>query len=71
MRVHPIRITLNKSDKFAQPKDFVPTWTRYNNLHDIEFDIIADKIRAENLKNQMNLKLAQIKKSINNFINKK
>lgn len=69
MRISPIRFNINRCDTSASAKDFTPVSTRYNALHDMEFDIIADKIRSENLKNQMNLQLARLKRNINNFIN--
>lgn len=38
-------------------------------LKDMEFDMIADKIRSENIKNQMNIKLPYLKRNLNSFIN--
>lgn len=70
MRISPIRFQLNNIDAQSNAREFMPTSIRYNQLHDLEFDIIADKIRSENLKNQMNLKLTQLKKNISSFINK-
>lgn len=69
MRITPITFKMNYADKQTSAKDFVPIPMRYNSLRDLEFDIISDKIRSENLKNQMTLKLAQLKKNINDFIN--
>ncbi|MDD3236915.1 MAG: hypothetical protein PHV37_02310 [Candidatus Gastranaerophilales bacterium] len=69
MRVSPIRFQINNLEKKGNARDFIPSTVRYNQLHDMEFDIIAERIRAENLKNQMNLKLAQLKQSISKFIN--
>lgn len=70
MRISPINFQINYNDNQSSAKDFTPSPVRYNTLHDIEFDIIADKIRSENLKNQMNLKLSQLKRNINSFINR-
>lgn len=69
MKISPINFKMNHNDKQCSAKDFTPSPVRYNSLQDLEFDIIADKIKSENLKNQMNLKLSQLKKNINNFIN--
>lgn len=70
MRISPINFQLNYNDNQGSAKDFIPTLRRYNTLQDLEFDIIADKIRSENLKNQMNVKLSQLKRNISNFINR-
>lgn len=71
MNIRPISFNYNYNymDKQESPSDFVLTPVRYNYLHDLEFDIIADTIRSKNLKNQMGSKLSQLKKNINNFIN--
>lgn len=70
MKITPITFRMNYNDQTkSNARDFVPMPVRYNSLRDIEFDIISDKIRSENLKNQMALKLAQLKKNINSFIN--
>ena len=69
MRITPRNYQVNFGNNHNSIKDFTPSPVRYNRLRDIEFDIIADKIRSENLKNQMNLKLSQLKKNINSFIN--
>ncbi len=68
MRITPRPYQINMGSNQSSFKEFNPTPIRYNRLHDLEFDIIADKIRSENLKNQMNLKLSQLKKNINDFI---
>lgn len=70
MRITPKHYQINFGDNHTPAREFNPTLVRYNRLHDLEFDIIADKIRSENLKNQMNLKLSQLKRNINNFINR-
>lgn len=69
MNISPISFNYNYMDRQGTPKDFVLTPVRYNTLHDLEFDIIADTIRSKNLKNQMNSRLAQLKKNITGFIN--
>lgn len=70
MKISPVKFQINYTDNQNSPKDFMPNAVRYNSLHDLEFDIIADKIRSENLKNQMNKKLSQLKRNISGFINR-
>lgn len=70
MRISPIRFQISCTDNQTSARDFMPTAVRNNSLHDIEFDIIADKIRSENLKNQMNKKLSQLKRNISGFVNR-
>ena len=48
--------------------DFTPVTRRHNALQDIEFDIISDKIKCQNLKNQMDVRLSQLKKTLNNSL---
>ena len=70
MRISTNQYSINYRNKNTL-KDQNPTLIRTNKLHeDLEFDIIADKIKSENLKNQMNLKLSKLKRNINDFINK-
>lgn len=38
-------------------------------LRDLEFDMVADKIRSENIKNQMNIKIPYLKRNLSSFIN--
>ncbi len=69
MNISPISFRYNYIDKQSSAKDFEIMPVRYNALSDLEFDIIADTIRSKNMKNQMNYKLAQLKKNISTFIN--
>lgn len=66
MIINPIGISIKQLDKNSTgDKDFTPVTKRYNSLQDIEFDIIADKIRCQNLRNQMDIRLTQLKKKLN------
>lgn len=71
MRISPINFGLNptvKSSISNEISDFVPTTVRRNSLSDMEFNIIADTIRCQNLKNQMNVRLMNLRKSLNNYM---
>ncbi len=46
--------------------EYIPTTQRKNSLADMEFNIIADTIRCQNLKNQMNVRLMNLKRQLNN-----
>ncbi len=67
MQVSPISFGLNRIERAAVPaKDIVSTTVRHNSLSDMDFNIIADTIRCQNLKNQMNVRLMNLKRSLNN-----
>ena len=69
MRISPISFGINYNDRIvtsSEEKDYVPTTVRHNSLADLEFDIIADTIRSQNLKNQMNVRLMNLKRNLNN-----
>ena len=73
MRISPISFGINYNDKpvsFSAEKDYVPTTVRHNSLADMEFDIIADTIRCQNLKNQMNVRLMNLKRNLSNCMAK-
>lgn len=66
MRISPISFGLNYQEKISSgASDFVPTTVRHNSLSDMEFNIIADTIRCQNLKNQMNVRLMNLRRSLN------
>ena len=68
MRLQPIGFQRANVD-FGNSNNIIPAPTRQNLLHDeVTFSIIADKIRSQSLKNQMNVKLSQLKKNIGKFI---
>ena len=65
MRITSINMGLNRLEKPTVANDFVPTTVRYNSLSDMDFNIIADTIRCQNLKNQMNVRLMNLKRNLN------
>ena len=73
MRISPIQfgITGQSASAFKKPvaeksaSVFIPVTSRKNSLADMEFNIIADTIRCQNLKNQMNIRLMNLKKNLN------
>lgn len=67
MRISPVNLGYNTLDKssVAETTNFVPTTVRHNSLADMEFNIIADKIRCQNLQNQMNVRLMNLKRNLN------
>ena len=65
MRISPITAGLNRLEPATIASDFVPTTVRHNSLSDMDFNIIADTIRCQNLKNQMNVRLMNLRRSLN------
>ncbi len=67
MRISPINVGFNSLEKscIAETSTFVPTTIRHNSLADMEFNIVADKIRCQNLQNQMNVRLMNLKRNLN------
>ena len=65
MRISPINFGINNIEKPAASNDFVPKTVRRNSLSDMDFNIIADTIRCQNLKNQMNVRLMNLRRSLN------
>lgn len=67
MKISPISFGINNFDKSfcAANTDFVQTTQRRNSLEDMDFNIIADTIRCQNLKNQMNVRLINLRNSLN------
>ncbi len=68
MRVSPIRFGINYQERTPQQEseNIIPTTVRHNSLSDMEFNIIADTIRCQNLKNQMNVRLMNLRRNLNN-----
>ena len=50
----------------ASSTGYIPTTHRKNSLADMEFNIIADTIRCQNLKNQMNVRIMNLRYRLNN-----
>lgn len=67
MNISPINLNISGADKAisTDAKNYIPTTVRTNSLADMEFSIIADTIRCQNLKNQMNVRLINLRKSLN------
>ncbi|MBR6164093.1 hypothetical protein IKQ26_09450 [bacterium] len=72
MRINPLSFSSINVEPMvnAGVKDFTPVTMRYNSLQDIEFDIISDKIKSQNLKNNMDVRLTQLKKTLNKCLAK-
>lgn len=69
MRINPVSFnSINMEHMSAGVNEFTPVTRRYNAVQDIEFDIISDKIKCQNLKNQMDVRLSQLKKTLNNSL---
>ena len=69
MRISPINFKTNISSgtHFTSDKhNDVHTTVRKNALSDMEFNIIADAIRSQNLKNQMDVRLMNLKRNLSN-----
>ncbi len=68
MRISPINFSTGQVSKSCVARDYVPTTVRHNSLSDMDFNIIADTIRCQNLKNQMNVRLMNLKRTLNNCV---
>ena len=64
MKNKPIKFGINHIEKADELNEYIPLTLRHNNLSDIDFDIIADTIKCQNLKNQMNVRLIKLKKRL-------
>ncbi len=73
MKISPISFGINHPERplSAEPANFVPTTVRHNALADMEFNIIADTIRCQNLKNQMNVRLMNLRRNLNSCMAQK
>lgn len=65
MQISPIGFNTSITSKSCVAREFVPATVRHNSLSDMDFNIIADTIRCQNMKNQMNVRLMNLKRSIN------
>ncbi len=63
-----VNFSSNRNDISCVAKDFVPTTVRRNSLSDIDFNIVADTIRCQNLQNQMNVRLMNLRRTINGCV---
>lgn len=68
MRISPVSFGLNRTEKSNSANNYVPVTIRHNSLSDMDFNIIADTIRCQNLKNQMDVRLMNLKRSLNHTI---
>lgn len=67
MKVSPISFGVNKVERaVSSAKDFLQTTVRHNSLSDMDFNIITDTIKCQNLKNQMNVRLMNLKRNLSN-----
>ena len=68
MKISPISFGMGQSERklTAEYNSEVPATARHNSLSDMEFNIISDAIRSQNLKNQMNVRLSNLKRNLNN-----
>ncbi len=68
MKISPISFGMGQSEKklSVEHNDIMPTTVRHNSLSDMEFNIVADAIRCQNLKSQMNVRLSALKRNLNN-----
>ena len=65
MKISPISQSFPKYEKASASSDFIHTTVRHNSLSDMDFNIIADAIRCQNLKNQMNVRLMNLRRNLN------
>ena len=63
-----VNFEANQSNKSCVAKDYVPTTVRHNSLSDIDFNIVADTIRCQNLQNQMNVRLMTLRRTLNSCV---
>ncbi len=72
MKISPINMGITPASNISSTalhhnnSDYIPTTQRKNSLADMEFNIIADTIRCQNLKNQMNVRLMNLRHRLNN-----
>ncbi len=71
MRISPISFGTSLTERIqrSEASDLVNT-VRHNSLSDMEFNIIADTIRCQNLRNQMNVRLSNLRRNLNSYIAK-
>jgi len=71
MKISPVSFGVNSINSISSAAQqgsisYIPTTQRKNSLADMEFNIIADTIRCQNLKNQMNVRLMNLKHRLDN-----
>ena len=70
MRISPINSYIKSTKKACSENNYIPATGRHNLLSDIEFNIVEDKIKSQNLKNklknEMNVRLMNLKRTLNN-----
>ena len=72
MKISPVNFgtsSINNSQNITSQlnsSSYIPTTQRKNSLADMEFNIIADTIRCQNLKNQINVRLMNLRHRLNN-----
>lgn len=67
MKIHSISFGIfPSSKKQITPTNSVKLTQRQNSLADMEFNIIQDTIRCQNLKNQMDVRLMNLKHNLDN-----
>ena len=73
MKVSPISFGLGQPERKSvyNYNEVLSATERKNSLSDMEFNIIADAIRCQNLKNQMNVRLSALKHNLNNCMAQK
>lgn len=65
MKISPIHFGENNIEKASSANGYMPATNRYNSLSDMDFYLIAEKIRCQNFKNQMDMKLMNLKRKVN------
>lgn len=67
MKINPVSFgssNFNTPNSNDSSDNLKPT-LRKNSLADMEFNIISDAIRCQNLKNQMNIRIMNLKRNLN------
>ena len=70
MKILRVNYTIGHIEKANSANNYIPATTRHNSLSDVDFNLIADTIRCQNLKNQLNVRLVSLKRSLNNYMAK-
>ena len=67
MRISSVGKGFNNTERAVPFNGCLPATYRHNSLSDMDFNIIADTIRCQNLKNQMNVRLMNLKRNLGNY----
>lgn len=70
MNVSPVNFQSSYGNKQISTAKSATSPLFNNSIQDMEFDMVADKIKSENIKNQMNVNISHLKRNLSNFINK-